>query len=34
VEAVVEVDVAVGDLLLAGEGRTVTARARAVVDLR
>jgi secretion/DNA translocation related TadE-like protein len=33
VEAVVEVDVAVGDLLLAGEGRTVTARARAVVDL-
>ena len=31
-EAVVEVDVGVGDLLLAGSGRTVTARARAVVD--
>ena len=32
VDAVVEVTVAVGGLLLAGDGRTVTARARAVVE--
>lgn len=33
VEAVVEVTVDVGDLMIAGGGKTVTARARAVVDL-
>ena len=33
VDAVVEVAVEVGDLLIVGDGRVVAARARAVVDL-